>query len=73
MGENGGLPQRVVRVDVGGGRYPTLMYMAPPDVIVRFLTALRLWNPGYEVEIEPLEDDEHVPPWPVWCLRAWEN
>ncbi|MBF6330997.1 hypothetical protein [Nocardia transvalensis] len=69
---NGQLPQLLVHVDAGA-QHPTIVYTAPPDVFVRFLRALRLWNPHYEVEIETLDDDEHSPPWPIWCLRAWEN
>ncbi|MGW0249771.1 hypothetical protein ACWDYH_24400 [Nocardia goodfellowii] len=68
-----GLPRRVVKVDFGAPKHPTLSYTAPPDVIARFVVALRLWNPGYRIEVEPLEDpDENVPPLPYWRLYAWD-
>ncbi|WP_433524875.1 hypothetical protein ACQPZ2_07480 [Nocardia pseudovaccinii] len=67
------LPQRVVKVDFGKARPPTVMYTASPDVIARFLTALKNWNPDYTFEVEPLEDETHVPPEPLWCLRGWAN
>ncbi|MBB5915126.1 hypothetical protein BJY24_003993 [Nocardia transvalensis] len=72
---NSGLPQRQVQVDFRGARYPAIVYTARPDVIVRLLRALRDWNPDYcaEVESVAIEDDEQVPPLPLWRLRAWTN
>ncbi|WP_280383382.1 hypothetical protein [Nocardia wallacei] len=69
------LPQRLVRIDFGhSARHPTVMYTAPPDVIARFLPALKRWNPDYTVEVEPLDTDDGggVPPMPMWRLWAWE-
>ncbi|WP_454194750.1 hypothetical protein [Nocardia sp. Marseille-Q1738] len=69
------LPRRVVRVDFGreSKRYPALVYTAPPDVIARFLTALKNWNPDYTVEVESVDDPEgNVPPLPHWRLWAWD-
>lgn len=73
MDEDRQLPQRPVKVEFGVARPPTLQYTARPDVIARFLAALKKWNPHYTVEVEPLEDEDHVPPEPLWCLRAWAN
>lgn len=67
------LPQRVVKVDFGKARPPTVMYTASPDVIVKFLRALRNWNPDYTVEVEPLKYEARPPSQPMWCLRAWED
>ncbi|PPJ28814.1 hypothetical protein C5E45_17825 [Nocardia nova] len=67
------LPQRLVKVEFGKGRPPTLMYTASPDVIARVPAALKNWNPDYTVDVEPLEGEDHVPPQPLWCLRAWAN
>ncbi|WP_194813889.1 hypothetical protein [Nocardia sp. XZ_19_385] len=68
-----GLPQRVVKVDFGAPKHPTLSYTAPADVIARFVVALRLWNPGYLIEVESVDDpDENVPPLPYWRLFAWD-
>lgn len=74
--ENGnGLPQRVVHIDFGDGpKHPAVVYTAPPDVIRRFLAALKKWNPDYTVEVESVDDPaENVPPLPYWRLWAWEN
>jgi hypothetical protein len=72
---NDPLPQRVVHIDFGAGpRHPAVMYTAPPDVIARFLAALKKWNPAYTVEIEPVDvPAEDVPLLPYWRLWAWEN
>jgi hypothetical protein len=37
-----------------------------PDVIARFVAALKKWNPDYTVQVEPIEDPEdlNVPPLP---------
>ncbi|WP_157228923.1 hypothetical protein [Nocardia brevicatena] len=74
MATSSQLPRRLVRVDFGNGRkYPTVAYTAPPDVIARFLTALRLWNPEYKAEVEPIDNpDDNVPPMPTWRLWAWD-
>jgi hypothetical protein len=69
------LPRRVVHVDFGDGpKHPMAVYTAPPDVIARFVAALKEWNPEYKVRIEPMEnsDDVNVPPLPMWRLWAWE-
>ncbi|MFI7000439.1 hypothetical protein [Nocardia sp. NPDC050175] len=74
MGANGKLPQRLVSVDVGRVKHPTLVYTAPPDVIRKFLVALKKSQPTYTVEVEPVDaPDKNVPPSPYWQLRAWEN
>lgn len=71
------LPQRVVaRVDFGSGpRHPTVTYTAPADVIVRFATALRQWNPDYRIEVEDADPDtSNRPPYfPTWRLFAWDE
>lgn len=71
------LPERqIVRVDFGTGpRHPAVRYVARADVIARFVTALREWNPHYSISIEPLEpDDIGLPPeFPVWQLWAWDE
>jgi hypothetical protein len=69
------LPRRVVRVEFGDGpRHPAMTYTASPDVIARFVKALKAWNPEYKVEVEPIEGpvDPNVPPLPLWRLWAWE-
>jgi len=73
--ETNGLPRRVVHIDFGNGpKHPAVMYTAPPDVIERFLVALKNWNPNYTVEIEPVEvHAEDVPALPYLRLWAWEN
>ncbi|MFI5782385.1 hypothetical protein [Nocardia sp. NPDC051570] len=73
MGENSKLPQRVVHVDNGGVKHPTLEYTAAPHIVLNFLAALRISNPDYRVEIQPVDDpDGNVPPTPLWQLRAWD-
>jgi hypothetical protein len=74
MNELPHLPHRVVRVDFGAPKHPTAVYTAPPDVIARFVAALKKWNPDYKIRVEPLEDpqDLNVPPLPVWRLWVWE-
>jgi hypothetical protein len=60
-----GLPRRVVRIDFGDSpKQPTAVYTASPDVIARFVAALKKWNPEYKVEVKPVTDreDVHVPP-----------
>jgi len=73
--ETNGLPQRVVHIDFGDGpRHPAVVYTAPPDIIQRFLVALRKWNPDYTIEVESVDaPDENVPSLPCWRLWAWNN
>jgi hypothetical protein len=69
------LPRRVVHIDFGDGpKHPTVTYTAPPDVIARFVTALKQWNPEYKVQVEPIADpqDVNATPMPMWRLWAWE-
>lgn len=66
------LPRRPVRADIGDTP-PTLAYTAPPYIILRFLRALREWNPDYTVRVESVEDpDDPMPTELLWKLLAWE-
>jgi hypothetical protein len=65
----------VVHIDFGDGpKHPAVAYVASPDVIARFVAALKAWNPEYKVQVQPVEDpdDSSVPPFPMWRLWAWE-
>jgi|GEM_PF-5538383 len=69
------LPRRVlVHVDFGA-LYPAVRYQADPAVIVRFVKALKSWNPNYRVFVEPVEfeDDGGPPQLPCWRLFAWHE
>jgi hypothetical protein len=69
------LPRRIVHINFGDGpKHPAVMYTAPPDVIARFVAALKKWNPEYKVQVEPVADSEdvNVPSLPLWQLWAWD-
>ena len=67
------LPRRVVRADIAD-RPPILAYTAPPYIIVRFLRALKEWNPNYTVKVESVADpDDPMPTELLWKLLAWDD
>lgn len=69
-----GLLHRVVRLDFGRGpKHPAAVYIAPIDVLERFLAALKAWNPSYTAEIEPVDyPRDGIPLLPMWTLWTAE-
>ncbi len=57
-----------------GPEHLAVSYTAPADVIARFATALRQWNPDYRIEVEDIESGSNLPPeLPTWRLFAWDE
>ncbi|MFD0364959.1 hypothetical protein ACFQZZ_26275 [Nocardia sp. GCM10030253] len=49
---------------------PVASYAAPPDVIVRFVQALREWDSDYTVTVDA--DSVGSAPMPCWQLWIWD-
>ena len=66
---------RVVRVDFGAGPdHPVICYTAPAEVIASVAAALRDWDPGYRVSVDPIPPDPAAAPpmLPNWRLFTGE-